>query len=431
MQDVYTGLELSVKRGEIKQIVVVQEVEKSTHSPFTNKCPDGPGMRAVPVFGFQFPLVSCGATYAPKKVWGLADVGEDGSAAFRVPSEVPIYFLALDGEGRAVQRMRTFTHLMPGEVQGCVGCHADRNSIVPRAGRKTGPSPTCAQQPPGRSGNLGLFPFSVQELRQPAWGVKGFSYPEVVQGVFDQNCIACHNEREQAGNVDLTGDLTDFFNVSYDILCRTGTQGEKNWMSHGSPSGAEYDKVRGRSPYVEWIWTINGSETNILEIAPRRWGSPASKLAEIVRSGHPDKDGRPRVNVPDEDRRRVYLWMDLNIPYYGTSSSNHKAELGSRRMMPQDLDATLNAVAARRCAACHQGGIPRKFYTRVLKPEKNNFLLAPLAKEAGGTQKCGLPIFASTDDADYQQILRTFAPIHVLLKQRPRADMEGLAVMRD
>jgi len=26
------------------------------------------------------------------------------------------------------------------------------------------------------------------------------------------------------------------------------------------------------------------------------------------------------VDVPDEDRRRVHLWMDLNIPYYGTSS---------------------------------------------------------------------------------------------------------------
>ena len=72
------------------------------------------------------------------------------------------------------------------------------------------------------------------------------------------------------------------------------------------------------------------------------------------------------MDVPDEDRRRVYLWMDLNIPYYGTSSSNHPAELGSRRMLPLDLDATLSEVASRRCVQCHQGDIPRKFYTRVM-----------------------------------------------------------------
>ena len=405
MEDVYNGLEPHVKRGEIKQIAVVQEIEKSTHSPQNNQQPDGPGLRNIAVFGFQFPLVSCGATYAPKKVWGLADVAEDGSAAFRVPSEVPIYFLALDAEGRAIQRMRSFTHLMPGEIQGCVGCHADRNHATPRGGRRL-----AAQGSP-------------QPLHEPAWGVKGFSYSEVVQGVFDRHCTKCHNEREQPGNVDLSGDMTDFFNVSYDVLCRTGTQGEKDWIKHGSPSGAEYDKVRGMSPYVEWIWTINGAETNILEIAPRRWGSPASKLAEILRSGHPDKAGRPRVDVPDADRRRVYLWMDLNIPYYGTSSSNHKAELGSRRMMPLDLDATLSEVATRRCAACHASGIPRKFYTRVMHPEKNNFLLAPLSKEAGGTQRCAQAVFVSINDPDYQKILRTFDPIHALLKQRPRADM--------
>jgi len=413
MQDVHNGLEPDVKRGEIKQIAVVQEIEKSTHTPQNNKRPDRPGMRNIAVFGFQFPLVSCGATYAPKKVWGFADVQEDGSAAFKVPSEVPIYFLALDKEGRALQRMRSFTHLMPGEVQGCIGCHADRNFFTSNGAR------------------LKAIRRAAQDLRKPAWGVKGFSYQQVVQGVFDRNCIKCHNERTQPAGVDLTGDMTDFFNVSYDILGRTGTQAERNWIRHGSPSGPEYDKVRGMSPYTEWIWTINGAGHNVLEIAPRRWGSPASKLAEIIRTGHRDKDGKPRVDVPDEDRRRVYLWLDLNIPYYGTSSSNHKARLGSRRMMPLKLDSTLNNVASRRCAGCHKSGIPRKFYTRVMKPENNSFLLAPLAEEAGGTQKCGKPVFLSTDDPDYRKILATFEPIHELLKRRPRADMKGFKLICD
>jgi hypothetical protein len=179
------------------------------------------------------------------------------------------------------------------------------------------------------------------------------------------------------------------------------------------------------SPYVEWIWTINGAGHNVLEIAPRRWGSPASKLADIIRTGHPDENGEPRVDVPDAERRRVYLWIDLNIPYYGTSSSNHKARLGSRRMMPRMLEPTLQEVAARRCVSCHEDGLPRKCYTRIENPQDNNFLLAPLAKEAGGTEKCGKAIFESTDDPDYRKILATFSPIHRLLEERPRADMEG------
>jgi hypothetical protein len=75
--------------------------------------------------------------------------------------------------------------------------------------------------------------------------------------------------------------------------------------------------------------------------------------------------------------------------------------------------------------------VPQKFYTRVMRPEKNSFLLAPLAKAAGGIGKCGKPVFLSTADPDYQKILRTFAPIHALLKEQPRADTAGFQVMCD
>ena len=58
-----------------------------------------------------------------------------------------------------------------------------------------------------------------------------------------------------------------------------------------------------------------------------------------------------------------------------------------------------------------------------MNPEHNSFLLAPLAESAGGVQKCSQAVFQSKDDPDYQKILQTFAPIHRLLQERPRADM--------
>ncbi len=404
LQDVYQGLVPHVRRGDVRQICVVQEIEKGVFTPLLHEVPTARGYAANTAFGYQFPLVSCGATYSPKKVWGYADVAEDGSACFKVPSEVPIYFMALDAEGRAVQRMRTFTHLMPGEVQGCVGCHADRSELSPR------PKGILA-----RSGR-------PQDLRAPDWGVKGFSYPEVVQPVLDKHCVACHNAYEQKGGVDLSGDRTDFFNVSYDILARKGTLGERAPYVHNArlDSGEE-----GRSPYTSWIWTINGTERNILQIRPKEWGSPASKLADLVMTGHPDAEGKPRVALTPAERRRIYLWIDLNVPYYGTSASNHRDRAGCRHMLPPELQPVLDDVAARRCAGCHASGVPRTFYTRMLEPERNSFLLAPLARSAGGTEACGRPVFPSRDDPDYRRILDAFRPIQELLKARPRADMEG------
>ncbi len=413
VKNVYNGLEPNVRRGEVKRIAVVQEMEKGTHSPIQNYAPErGDQLRIIACFGWQFPLVSCGATFAPKKVWGYADVDEDGSAAFLVPSEVPIYFLALDAEGRAVQRMRSFTHFMPGEVQGCVGCHADRNSITP-----------------GALDRLSMR-ATARALTPPQWGVMGFSYSEIVQPVLDQHCTSCHNEREQPGHVDLSGDKTDFFNVSYDVLARTGTLGARKWHLHSTTSGPAGDEQRGKSPWVSWIWTINGAGHNIQQITPRTWGSPVSPLAKLIQTGHPDTDGKARVDLSWDERQRIYRWIDLNVPYYGTSSSNHKQRMGSRRMYPSGLDQVLADVRAKRCAECHEK-VPRTFFTRMLKPENNRFLLAPLAKSAGGTQQCGQAVFASKDDPDYQHILKTFETLQTLLKRQPRADMPGFALECD
>ena len=376
LQDVYAGLGPKVRRGDVARIRIVREMPKTVRID--------PSLRA---FGFQFPVVSCGATYAPKDVLGEVPVAPDGSACFRVPAGIPVYFMALDTEGRALQRMRTFTQFMPGERQGCVGCHEPRLQ-TPAARRSLGAS------------------AAPSAIEPPEWGAGGFSYPGVVQPVLDRHCVACHEPRNAGGGLDLTGGRTDYFSVSYEMLARE-PQG---------PAG---------SPYVSWIPTYNGQEQNILKVDPLTWGSPASRLADLVRSGHPDAAGNPRVQLNDAEKRRVYAWIDLNVPYYATSETSHPDAEGCRRIYSPAVDETLKAVAARRCAECHAQGVPRHEWTRVTEPELNPFLLAPLARAAGGTQRCGRAVFADTGDPDYQAILATLTPLEEGLRSHPRTDMPG------
>ena len=119
----------------------------------------------------------------------------------------------------------------------------------------------------------------------------------------------------------------------------------------------------------------------------------------------------------------MMTWIDLNVPYYGTSESNHYQRKGCRRLIPTNwtpCSTTWPPGAARRATPT---GIPRTFYTRILQARGQHFLLAPLAKSAGGTEACGQAVFASKDDPDYQAILATFEPIHELLEASPRMDM--------
>jgi hypothetical protein len=373
MHDVNVGLGEAVKSGEIKRIAVVQEMEKDIRSETTQR-----------QFGFQFPVVSCGATYAPKRVWGFAEVEEDGSAHFKVPANLPLYFLPLDAEGRAVQRMRTFTHFMPGERQSCIGCHADRNYVSSGALR-AGPSIAAARP--------------AEKLTAPDWGSRdGFSFARVVQPVLDAHCVRCHDGKAEP---DLSGDRTDYFNVAYENLARRGTQAEHGGDARGGMKGF------GRNPYTSWIPTFNGCESNILEIKPKTWGSPASPLADLVINGHPDGKGVKRINLNAAERQRILMWIDLNVPYYGTSQSRQPDLRGCRRIVPENLDAVLDDISKRRGF-----DLPRTFYIRLENPEKNPFLSVPLARGD----------FASAEDPDYQRILACFKDVSAALEQRNDVD---------
>jgi len=396
MQDVYIGLEGYVERGEIKKIAIVQEVEKPVSI--------SPDLRA---FGFQFPVVSAGATYAPKKIWGYADVEADGSAHFMVPALEPIYFLPLDGEGRAVQRMRSFTHLMPGEKQGCIGCHADRNTLSPN---NAGARPKALVRGP-------------QPLTEPSWGVTGFCYSTLIQPLWDKHCIQCHGRENPAAGLELTGDKTDFFSISYENLVRKGTSAEEFLAGWKAVPFAE-------SKYTSWIPTYNGQEANILRITPGEWGAKASLLATIIRDGHRDSKAEERIKLTDDEKQRVYAWLDLNVPYYPTSSSNYEQNRGCRQMIPTGLNERFAEVAKNRCMSCHKQkgaeqffSYPGNFALRIDHPERNPILMAPLSVSAGGSGKCATVVFKDKNDPDYQRLLDTFKALQQELQAKPRMDM--------
>jgi hypothetical protein len=364
--DVYRGLEPYVKRGAVKSICIVEEVAKGHRV-------DEQG------FGFMRPVISGGATYAAKKVWGSVPVHADGSAYFKVPANKALYFMALDENGAAVQRMRSFVHFAPDEAQGCVGCHESRN-MPPPVGLA---QPAALRAPPSKPA-------------EPSWGPANFDYVQVVQPVLDKNCVSCHRGPRPAGRIDLTGDKTDWFNISYDNL------------------------VRGRGGLVSWIPTNNGAEQNILQIAPKTWGTPASKLAEIILSGHPDKDGKPQARLDRQSRERIFTWIDLNVPYYST----YELPEGGHHRYPAELQAKYQEVWSRRCADCHKSRQPLGTqYVRITNPQLNDFLCAPLAASAGGAGLCKGEVFKTAQDPDYQRMLGILKKTEENLAKYPRMDM--------
>ncbi len=66
-----------------------------------------------------------------ERLLGDAPVEFDGSFHIRVPSQVPLRFLLLDGKGKTLAEQRTWTWVMPGESRGCIGCHEDPERVPP------------------------------------------------------------------------------------------------------------------------------------------------------------------------------------------------------------------------------------------------------------------------------------------------------------
>jgi hypothetical protein len=112
-----------------------------------------------------------------KYVLGTVPVEADGSAHFRVPSGIPVFFQALDEKGLAVQTMRSLTYVQPRQTLSCVGCHESRELAPPVSN-----VPLAARREPSR---IALGPSGSWPLR----------FDRLVQPVLDRHCAECHDPK--------------------------------------------------------------------------------------------------------------------------------------------------------------------------------------------------------------------------------------------
>lgn len=264
LSDVYAGLD-DVPRGTIKYLRVLEQVAR----PWAARrfWPDDSA------FGQHAPISLCSHIHV-KIHHGIVPVEEDGSAHFVVPADKSLFFQALDENFMEIQRMRTFVNFQPGESRSCTGCH----EFQPHA--PVNRLPLALRAAPRRPG-----PQPGETVPRP------IDYASDVQPLLDGHCVSCHNPQRTDGGLDLSGELTTFFNRSYENLM------QKKQVAY-------IQEFYGPQP--------DAQVTNAAPVPPRTVGSPASPLIQILRRGHYD------VRLSPAEWARLVTWVDANGPYYGS-----------------------------------------------------------------------------------------------------------------
>jgi cytochrome c553 len=112
-----------------------------------------------------------------KCVLGTVPVEADGSANFEAPSNVTLFFQALDAEGVVVQTMRSAVSVQAGQTWSCAGCHEAKD-------QKAGIVPMTQQPLAARRGPSRLAPEAV--------GSWPFRFDRLVLPVLETSCARCH-----------------------------------------------------------------------------------------------------------------------------------------------------------------------------------------------------------------------------------------------
>jgi hypothetical protein len=280
LSNVYQGME-GVKPGEVKWLRVNEALPRYWST----------GRRWDPSLSSS----SWKGALWPRVQWGVVPVEADGSAHFVVPANRAIFYQALDENFREIQRERTYVNYAPGEVRSCTGCHGQSHRTV-QSGRTVTPqallrAPSVVQPQPcdlAANGGSGLAGQVIH-------------YPTDVQPMLDRHCVQCHGAKDPAGGLRLTGEVTEYYNTSYEQLASKQLAG---------PIIPEFTSFT-QGDRGNW----NGSY-----LPPRQLGSAKATLMALLldpKHAKNAKDDHSKMLSPME-LMVMSRWVDSNYQFYGT-----------------------------------------------------------------------------------------------------------------
>ena len=233
-------------------------------------------------------------------------------------------------------------------------------------------------------------------IKPPPWGAGPVDFVKQVQPVLDKYCVECHSGPAPDADVDLSGDKTRLFNMAFETLVFR--------------------------PGLVARYHINPGPTG--NFPPLASGSYVSRLTRLLEEKHGD------VNVNDESRRRLYTWIDANVPYYGTWDMTRPYTFGGRDTWLGVGNKALPWFEAFQ-KACGASGIPADVaklgHTQInlTHPEWSRVLLKNLAKSAGGLANDKKAVFKTKEAPHYQALLQAIRQGKQALLAKPRMDMAG------
>ena len=329
--------------------------------------------------------------------------------AFRAPAGQPLFFQLLDEDGMAVMTMRALVYLQAGETASCVGCHEPRHVAPVEVARSRirenagvlREIPRPPQLPNSHEFGYGAVVHDLQPPVGPRYE-GGLSFGRTVQPVLDRYCIGCHGLERTDGGIDLLGTMEPV------------TFPRKQWPG---PNNMTVSRAYRSLVTREGLVKVAHADMETDYSTPKDYFAHAGRLAKLLLAGHPDKAGRPLVQLDRESFQRIVDWLDLNAVCYGDYSWN---KLEWRTPLPDGERALREHLRAKFGAAF--AAAPFAALVNVGLPEESRALRAPLAVSAGGWGQMSENGWRDTTDADYVATRRL---VEAAIAPLPAHDIAG------